>query len=174
MFNISHSLEEKNHSQPRLAALLTCEENIMPLAWHMPVSKSPFRYAVAVRKENHTHGLIKKNRAFALNFLDTSYQQAYQTCGETHGGEVDKFNLSGLHKKDALSIEGVLIQEAYLIYECILVDIISYGDHDIFISDVNLILEKETKEVAPTLFMGKGYYDTPKGEPICLPRQEHV
>ncbi len=170
MFNTSLHLDEKCHAQPRIAALLTCGSNIMPLAWHMPVSKEPFRYAVAIRSENHTHDLIKKNREFALNFLDISYQDAYQKSGDIHGGSVDKFELSGLHQKDALSIESTLIEEAYMIYECILVDIISYGDHDIFVADVNLILNKETKEAKPTLFLGKGYYDTLLGDPIRLKR----
>ncbi len=170
MFDTSLHLDENCHAQPRLAALLTCDTNIMPLAWHMPISKEPFRYAVAVRSENHTHELIKKHRAFALNFLDISYQDAYQKCGEMHGGNLDKFELSGLHQKNALSIESTLIEEAYMIYECILVDIISYGDHDIFIADVNLILNKEIKDVNPTLFLGKGYYDTLKGEPVRIKR----
>jgi flavin reductase (DIM6/NTAB) family NADH-FMN oxidoreductase RutF len=174
MFNTSLHLDEKCHSQPRIAALLTCGDNIMPLAWHMPVSKSPFRYAVAVRSENHTHTLIKENKEFALNFLDIAYQHAYQVCGEVHGKDVDKFELSGLHKKGASSIESTLIEEAYMIYECTLIDIINYGDHDIFIADVNLILNKETKEVEPTLFMGKGYYDTVTGEPIRLQRSTNV
>lgn len=174
MFNTSLHLDEKCHSQPRLAALLTCGNNIMPLAWHMPISKEPFRYAVAVRSENYTHGLIKKNREFALNFLDVSYQHAYQVCGEIHGENVDKFELTGLHCKDAVTIESTLIEEAYMIYECTLIDIISYGDHDLFIADVNLILNKETKGSKPTLFMGKGYYDTLKGEPIRLQRSTDV
>jgi len=174
MFNTSLQLNEKCHAQPRIAALLTCADNIMPLAWHMPVSKSPFRYGVTVRSENHTHGLITKNREFALNFLDISYQHAHQLCGQFHGGHVDKFKLSGLHKKSASSIDSALIEEAYMIYECTLHDIISYGDHDIFIADVNLILNKDTKEVKPTLFMGKGYYDTLKGEPVRLKKLDYV
>lgn len=170
MFNTTMNLDEKSHSLPRLAALLTCETNIMPLAWHMPVSKDPFRYAVAVRKENSTHALLTKHREFALNFLDHSYQDVYQKCGEIHGDIVDKFELSKLQKKHALSIDSQLIEEAYMIYECLVIDTINYGDHDIFIADVNLILNKELKEVSPTLFLGKGYYDTLTGEPTRIER----
>ena len=173
MFNTSLQLDEKCHSQPRIAALLTCGDNIMPLAWHMPVSKEPFRYAVAIRNENYTHTLIKERREFALNFLDIAYQHAYQVCGETHGEHIDKFKRSGLGKKKAVTIESTLIEEAYMIYECTLNDIINYGDHDIFIADVNLILNNEAEDVNPTLFMGKGYYDTLSGKPVRMQRNQN-
>lgn len=173
MFSTSFQLDEKCHPQPRTAALLTCGNNIMPLAWHMPVSKDPFRYAVAIRSENFSHTLLKEKREFALNFLDISYQHAYQVCGETHGEHVDKFELSGLTQKKALTIESSLIEEAYMIYECTLTDIINYGDHDIFIADVNRILNKETEDVKPTLFMGKGFYDTLTGEPVRMQRNRN-
>lgn len=173
MFNTSLHLDEQCHIQPRPTALLTCENNIMPLSWHMPVSRSPFRYGVAVRKENHTHYLLKKHREFALNFLDVSHQGAYQMSGELHGGYSDKFELCGLCPKQALTIETTLIQEAYMIYECTLIDIISYGDHDLFIGDVNIILNKDIKTVEPTLFLGKGYYDTLTGKPIRMKRNEN-
>ncbi len=171
MFNTTPNLNEKSHPQPRVAALLTCGSNIMPLAWHMPISKEPFRYAFALRSENHTHELLNKYKECALNFLDISYHKAYQLCGEVHGQYTDKFKLSGLHKKNALTIKSDLIEEAYLIYECTLTDRLNYGDHDLFIVDVNLILNKEQKRIRPTLFLGKGYYDTLKAEPIRIEKQ---
>jgi len=168
MFNTSFSLDDQCHSQPRLSALLTCGNNIMPLSWHMPVSKSPFRYAVAVREENHSHTLLKKNRKFALNFLDVSYQHAFQLSGEVHGKDIDKFDLCRLTPKKAMTIDTDLIQEAYMIYECTVVDIISYGDHDLFIADVNVILNKEKDDIDPTLFLGRGYYDTLSDKPMRM------
>lgn len=173
MFNTSLHLDEQCHAQPRTTALLTCGNNIMPLSSHMPVSKSPFRYAVAVRKENYTHHLLKRHREFALNFLDFSHQDAYQMSGELHGEDIDKFKRCGLTPKQAITIETTLIQEAYMIYECTLLDIISYGDYDLFISDVNIILNKDIKTVKPTLFLGKGYYDTLTGEPIRMQRNKN-
>ncbi len=173
MFETSLTLDERCHAQPRLTPLLTCADNIMPLSWHMPVSKSPFRYAIAVREENHSHQLLKENEEFALNFLDISYQHAFEASGKLHGGNVDKFELCGLNPKQALTIGASLIEEAYMIYECTLIDIVSYGDHDLFIGDVNIILNTETKAVEPTLFLGKGYYDTLTGHPIRTQRSDN-
>jgi len=173
MFNTSSHLNEDCHAQPRPTILLTCGDNIMPLSWHMPVSKSPFRYAISVREENHTHKLLNKNREFALNFLDFSYHHAFHKAGEVHGGNIDKFKLCGLTSKKALSIDTALIEEAYMIYECTLTEVISFGDHDIFIGDVNIILNKPTKPVEPTLFLGKGFYDSLSGEPTRIQRTKH-
>jgi len=173
MFNTSFSLDEQCHAQPRLSALLTCGSNIMPLSWHMPVSKAPFRYAIAVRNENHSHELLKKNREFALNFLDISYQHAYQISGEVHGEHINKFDLCKLTSKKAMTIDTDLIQEAYMIYECTLIDIISYGDHDLFIADVNAILNKKKNNINPTLFLGKGYYDTLSANPIRMEKSPY-
>jgi len=173
MFNTSLQLDEECHVQPRPTALLTCGNNIMPLSWHMPVSKSPFRYAIAMREENYSHQLLKQNREFALNFLDFSYLHAFQMTGEVHGDNIDKFELCGLNPKQAQTIETSLIQEAYMIYECTVTDIISYGDHDLFIGDVNIILNKDTESTEPTLFLGKGYYDTLTGDPIRMQRNQN-
>ena len=73
MFKIYNTLENANHAQPRVTALLACQDNLMPASWHMPVSKSPFRYAVAVREENYTHQLLTQKGSFAGMSKGTFY-----------------------------------------------------------------------------------------------------
>ena len=160
MFQETTKLDSSCHPQPRLSALLSCVDNIMPLSWHMPVSKEPLRYAICVRDENYTYDLLHINRHFALNFLDFSYVEAYEKTGSCHGKGIDKFALANLTRKKAKHIRSELIEEAYMIYECKVVDVVNYGDHDIFIADVLYIHNKKLKEPKPTLFLGRGYYDT--------------
>ncbi len=95
---------------------------------------------------------------------------AYHRTGETHGQNRDKFKESRLSKKDATIIKTKLIEEAYMIYECRVIDILNYGDHDLFIADVNIILNKQEKDIAPTLFMGKGTYETTSKNPQQIQR----
>ena len=142
----------------------------MPLSWHMPMSKEPFIYAVAIRDENYTHHLLQKNKEFALNFLDISYVEAFERTGKSHGNEVDKFLESTLHKKKPSMIKSTLIQEAYMIYECLVIDKLNYGDHDVFIAQVKCIHNAKGKNVSPTLFMGKGIYETISNEPKQVQR----
>ena len=160
MFTTTQKLNSTCHSQPRNTILMTCENNFMPLSWHMPISKEPFRYAIAVRDENSSYDMLHLHQEFALNFLDISYLEAFEISGRVHGKDEDKFALTKLTPKKAHKIKSTLLEEAYMIYECKIVEVLNFGDHDIFVADVVLIHNKEGVEVAPTLFLGKGYYDT--------------
>jgi len=169
MFTITKTINSECHAQPRPTALLACADNFMPLSWHMPVSKSPFRYAVAIRDENKTYDLVHKLKEFSINFLDYSYIEAMEISGSMHGGE--KFKETALHPKKAQFIKSTLIEEAYMIYECKVVEIQNFGDHDIFIVDVLCIHNKQVQNVAPILFLGRGYYETTTQSPKRVPRR---
>ena len=171
MFTTSKHLDASCHSQARPTALLSVADNFMPLSWHMPVSKTPLCYAVCVRDENKSYDLLHINQQFALNFLDFSYIEAYEKSGSTHGG--DKFRATNLTRKKAEHINATLIEESYMIYECKVIDVLNYGDHDIFISEVLCIHNKALNHVEPTLFMGHGYYETTSKNPKRVPRINH-
>jgi len=116
MFKTTDTLNSECHPQPRVTALLASGDNFMPLSWHMPVSKSPFRYAVAIRNENKSYEIVKQTKEFSLNFIDFSYAQTCEIAGSSHGG--DKFATTGLSQKHAHKIKSSLIEQAYMIYEC--------------------------------------------------------
>jgi len=172
MFTRTKKLDSTCHKQPRPTVLLSVANNIMPLSWHMPVSKSPLRYAICLRDENKSYDLLHINEQFALNFLDFSYLEAFEKSGSEHGG--DKFKLTNLTPKKAQTINATLIEEAYMIYECKVIDILNYGDHDVFISEITLIHSKDVKDVKPTLFTGEGYYETTSLNPQRVLRVEDV
>lgn len=163
MFTTTKILNNECHSQPRLTALLACGDNFMPLSWHMPVSKSPFRYAIAVRTENKTYDLLHRIGEFSINFLDYSFIEALDTAGSMHGE--DKFTATGLTPKKADLIKSTLIEESYMVYECKLVEVVNFGDHDIFIGDVVCIHNKKVEDVEPALFLGRGNYKTTSHNP---------
>jgi len=168
MFTTTKVLNSECHSQPRLTGLLACGDNFMPLSWHMPVSKTPFRYAVAIRDENKTYDLVHTLGEFSINFLDFSQMQALEVSGSMHGGE--KFKATGLTPKKADHIKSTLIEEAYMIYECKILEVLNFGDHDVFIADVLCIHNRVAKDVSPALFLGHGYYDTTTNKPQRVER----
>lgn len=162
MFQTYHTLEEATHTQPRVTALLACQNNLMPASWHMPVSKSPFRYAVAVREENYTHHLLETHQSFTLNFLPFEQYEIVNALGKVHGDQEDKLAVSGLKTEAKNSKGNVLLSASDFIYECHICDSYKNGDHTIFIADVQAIHVNAKQSNEALLFLGRGRYTTTK------------
>ena len=132
----------------------------MPASWHMPVSKSPFRYAVAVREENFTHQLIQEHNSFTLNFLPIEHFETVNLMGKLHGDMDDKMAKSGLSIEGKDINNNVLLSASDFIYECEVCDTYKNGDHTIFIADVFKIHVNEKQSDTLMLFSGRGKYAT--------------
>jgi len=160
MFKTYDNLEDATHAQPRVTALLACQDNLMPASWHMPVSKSPFRYAVAVREENFTHQLIQEHNSFTLNFLPFEHFETVNLMGKLHGDMDDKLAQSNLDVENVDRLNNIMLSASDFVYECIVSDTYKNGDHTIFIADVVKIHVNEKQSDAPMLFSGRGRYAT--------------
>ena len=160
MFKTYDTLEQATHAQPRVTALLACQNNLMPASWHMPISKSPFRYAVAVREENYTHQLIQEHNSFTLNFLPFEHYETVSIMGKLHGDIEDKLTQSKLEVEGKDKFKNVLLKASDFIYECQVCDTYQNGDHTIFITDVVKIHVNEKQSDKPMLFSGHGRYAT--------------
>lgn len=171
MFNTYTTLEDANHSQPRVTGLLGCKNNIMPTSWHMPVSRSPFRYAVAVREENYTHKLLEEHGSFTLNFLPVEHYETVDLMGRIHGDREDKLSLSKLNVESVDTHDNVLLTASDFIYECVVCDTYKNGDHTIYIADVSKIHVNEEQSKKPMLFSGRGRYST-VGETYIAPKPQ--
>ncbi len=160
MFSTYDTLESARHISPRSAAILSCQKNLMALSWHMPISKSPFHYAIAMREENLSHNLIEIHGSFTLNFLPFEHAAAVDLSGRYHGDEINKFVSSGL-KSSAKDPHGNLLLDASdFIYTCEVIDRYKNGDHTIFISKVTSIHVSQSPSHKPTFFLGRGRYAT--------------
>ena len=160
MFNTYSTLEEATHSQPRVTALLACQDNLMPASWHMPISKSPFRYAVGIRPDNYTHQLIEQHKSFTLNFLPVEHFETVNLMGQLHGDTDDKLKLSPFHVESKDQFNNILLDASDFIYECVVCETYKNGDHTIFIVDVKKIHVNEKQSGEPMLFSGRGRYGT--------------
>lgn len=147
--------------QPRVTALLSCKTNLMALSWHMPISREPFRYAIAMRQSNYTYSLLQEYGSFALNFLSFRHYRTIDLCGRIHGDKSDKLTLSGLQTSTEDSFGNIIVDEADYAYECKIIDTYQNGDHIIFITDVTALYLGDTLHSHPTLFLGRGQYATP-------------
>lgn len=160
MFQTFKTLSEAPHAQPRVTTLLCVGENIMPLSWHMPLSREPFRYAIAVREENLSHALLHQRGSFTLNFLPFAYHEEIDACGRVHGGDVHKLSYSGLVTHGCDEDGNILLDGSDFIYVCRLYKSSVEGDHTLFFAEVSHILINNCYEGHPTLFLGRGRYAT--------------
>ncbi|MEA2048921.1 MAG: flavin reductase family protein [Campylobacterota bacterium] len=160
MFKTYTTLEEATHEQPRVTALLCCQENLMPLSWHMPVSKSPFRYAVAVRQENYTHTLLNTYGSFTLNFLPIEHYEVVNSLGKMHGNMENKLTQSKLKIACRDKNENSVLADSDFCYTCVVNETYENGDHTIFIADVTSIHVNEHQSHRAMLFSGRGRYAT--------------
>jgi len=124
------------------------KQNIVTIAWHMPVSFEPMIYAIAVSKARLSHRMISKSKVFCVNFISKSLEKKALFCGRNSGEHIDKFKESGLTKEDCDSIHCPRIKEALAFLECEVAEEVEVGDHIIFIGKVvNSRLKKSEKRL---------------------------
>ena len=124
------------------------KDNIITVAWHMPVSHEPMLYAVAIGKTRFSAKLIKISKSFVVNFVPKSLEKAAVICGTTSGEHADKFEKAGLTKEEAQNIDCPKIKEAIGYLECEVINEIEAGDHIIFIGQiVNAELKKSERRL---------------------------
>jgi flavin reductase (DIM6/NTAB) family NADH-FMN oxidoreductase RutF len=136
---------------PRQVILVTCrghykkeysneteeKDAIMAAAWHMPVSKEPFLYAVSIKKTSFCHKLIDQSEVFAVNFMSNDHLEAIKFCGTTSSQHIDKFKQTNLTKEESDKIDCPRIKESIGYLECQVKQKIPIGDHTIFIGHVH-------------------------------------
>ena len=124
------------------------KDNIITVAWHMPVSHDPMLYAVAIGKTRFSAKLIKISKGFVVNFVPKSMEKAAVYCGTHSGDHIDKFEKSGLTKEEAQNIDCPRIKEAMGYLECEVINEIEAGDHIIFLGQVvNAELKRHEKRL---------------------------
>ncbi len=135
-------------TDPRQVILVTCREemdimgkkevkdNIITLAWHMPVSFNPNLYAIAVGKTRFSCSVISKSKAFVVNFVPFKLKEQVLICGTKSGMHIDKFKEANLTKEEAKNVDCPRIKESLAYMECEVINEVDAGDHIIFIGKV--------------------------------------
>jgi len=107
--------------------------NGMSAAWISRAAEQPFLVMVSVYKENYSHDLIKKSRAFAVNYLKDGQQNLAIHFGKQSGRGVDKF----LKVSYFMDQTGAPILKDCLAYlDCRVLEELGSGDHTIFLGEV--------------------------------------
>jgi len=125
------------------------KDNLITVAWHMPISFGPPLYAISIGKTRFSLELIRKSKVFVVNFMPYYLREKLLVCGTKSGRLLDKFHETGLGKEEASSIDCCKVVEAVAQLECEVVQEIEAGDHVIFVGKVLRAIEKNTSEKRP-------------------------
>ena len=174
-----------SYHYPRLTVIVTShakgKDNAMAVAWHSPISFNPPLYGISITPRRFTYELIIQGEGFAVNFLPFEKAELIASVGGSRGREVNKFERFHIAKEKPLKIKALILKDAYLCYECKLVDHKPYGDHEWVVGEIvatHLLEEAFTKEkilditwLSPVLYLGAEQYLTTLKETKYLDRQ---
>lgn len=128
------------HSYPGMVAIVTASyngiDNVMAAGWHSYISYEPPIYGVALGRERYTHDLVKNAGTFAVHFLPFEKAQFIQQAGVYTGKDTNKFVVGDMTFDRGLTIPAPILHDAYVAYECKVIDIQSYGDHDWVVGEI--------------------------------------
>lgn len=113
--------------------------NVMPLAWHMPVSTDPSMIAIAVEQSRHTAEMIRRSQEFALNFPTRPLLHHVQYLGSLHGDRVDKIEATQLETFAPTKVTAPLLSACAAWVECSVIEVMPLGDHTLFVALVNAV-----------------------------------
>jgi len=86
-----------------------------------------------------SHPILMKTRDFVINIPTEDLRDKVTRCGELSRHKdptVDKFKEAGLTAGPGKNINSPHIVECPISYECILVDVVPLGSHDLFLGEV--------------------------------------
>jgi flavin reductase (DIM6/NTAB) family NADH-FMN oxidoreductase RutF len=160
------------HSYPGMVAVVTArwqqQQNVMAAGWHSYISIDPPIYGIAVAEARHTHHLIERSGSFGVHFLPASKSEWIQYVGVSSGAQEDKFASHGIGFEQGLTIDVPILNDAYVAYECQVLDKQTYGDHDWFVGaitqfyrDDELFLENNLPDLGRLeipLYLGRSTY----------------
>ncbi|GAA0466695.1 flavin reductase family protein [Alkalibacillus silvisoli] len=152
------------HSYPGMVAIVTTsyngQDNVMAAGWHSYISFQPPIYGVAIGHERHTYELMKKSGQFGVHFLPMEKAQFIQQAGVYSGASTNKFFLGEMEYDRGITIDAPILKDAYVAYECQVIDVNRYGDHDWFVGDMTQFYRDDD------LFLDNGL---PNDEKLSVP-----
>lgn len=155
---------------PQAVAVVGVDKNVMPVAWHTPISAKPPLFGILVSPKRYTYSLLKKNAGFTVNFMEFNEASLIAKIGGTSGRDVDKLKKYEIPCRPGDTVSGVVITSSYAVYECRNYAEHVLGDHSLFIGEIVVLHYREEavtpqelineKKISPMLYFGKDRYIT--------------
>ena len=151
---------------PVPAVMVSCalpgqKPNIITLAWVGTVNSEPPMCSVSVRKERHSHPIIRQSGEFIINLCGEDQLNDLDYCGVKSGRDVDKFAERHLTPVPVPSFTAPAVGECPLYLACRVTNVLELGSHDMFIGTI------EQVGVNPALMDEAGRIDFSKAKLVA-------
>lgn len=177
---VNTQIKKFQHFYPYTVAIVGAssenQANYMSCAWHTALSFDPPLFGVLISKKRFTHHLISKAREFTVNFIEAKRVKLSAQMGRRSGYDMDKIKEFQVKLSPSKTIKSPILEEAYVSFECKLVETRPCGDHDLFVGQVLAIHEEEnsfseegvldTRKIHPLLYLGSDFYITIDSESL--------
>ena len=110
--------------------------NVMTIAWLCPISLQPPLVAMAIHPSCYTHDMLRRAEECVLSIPGRPMAQQVMQCGSLSGKDTDKIETAGLMPDSGNRVEVPRIEGCLGHLECVLNDVVSPGDHTLFIVEV--------------------------------------
>ncbi len=126
---------------PVPAAMVSCgahtdEYNIITIAWTGTINSIPPMCYVSIRKDRHSHHIIKRNMEFVINYSTKDLVRAADFCGRRSGKDYNKFKEMNITPHKGEKVDAPIIIESPINIECKVTEIKELGSHDMFLAEV--------------------------------------
>lgn len=125
---------------PRPVCLLTTrykgQVNVMTIAWICPISLAPPLVAMAIHPSRYTHDMLERSEQCVINIPGRPLAEQVLTCGALSGADANKIEITGLTLESGHRVEVPWIDECLAHLECAVEDLLTPGDHTLFIAQV--------------------------------------
>lgn len=160
------SLKPGTLLSPVPAVMVSCASesmrpNIITLAWVGTVNSEPPMCSISVRKERHSHAMIRESGEFIINLCGEAQLKAMDFCGVKSGRDVDKFEECQLTQVSVPGFRAPAIGECPIYLACKVTNVLELGSHDMFIGRI------ESMGVSKALMDEKGKIDFDKARLVA-------
>ena len=132
--------------------------NPMTLSWTMATSFDPPLMAVSIGKERYTYEALKFSKEFVISYPSVNMKKELAFFGSTSGRGTDKLKESGCRYEKAKKIEGIILSNSVVNYECIKEMEVETGDHVIFIGRVVCTTMNDDEKINRIFSLRNGFF----------------
>lgn len=137
-----------NMVYPLPAVLVSCGDkegnvNLMTAAWTGTICSDPPMVYVSIRKERHSHHMVKETGEYVINLTTEDLARATDFCGVRSGRDMDKFKEMNLTPVFGELQYAPMIEESPVSIECRVANVMELGSHDMFMAEVTAVYVDE-------------------------------